>query len=73
MLVLEQSEAIHFLLRSLAREGYWGFIAAEMGLASAGFLLPTLAMGATFTLLAERADMESSPFCKESVTASPHI
>ncbi|GKT10165.1 fused MFS/spermidine synthase [Desulforhabdus sp. TSK] len=62
MLVLDQSEAIHFLLRSLAGEGYWGSIAAEMGLASAVFLLPTLAMGATFTLLAQKADTERMGF-----------
>jgi spermidine synthase len=52
---LWQAERLHRFLSTALGPGLGASIAAEMLLAAAAFLLPTLAMGATFSHLAEEA------------------
>jgi spermidine synthase len=55
MLLLLQSDPIFQWLRAAAGNGVRGAVMGEIGLATAIFFLPTLAMGATFSHLAQGA------------------
>ena len=53
--LLPRSESIFLWLREATGGGVWGAIMGEIGLAGVLFFLPTLAMGATFSHLAQHA------------------
>lgn len=55
-ILLRQSGAIYGVLHKISAGGFEGSILAEMGLATVVFLMPTMAMGATFAHLAQQAD-----------------
>lgn len=60
--LIGNSSAIYGALRSISGGGFAGSVFAEMGLAAAVFLLPAVAMGATFSHLAQRGDAEGMGF-----------
>jgi spermidine synthase len=59
---LDHCAAIHGALRSISGGGFAGSVFGEMGLAAAVCLLPAVAMGATFSHLAQKADAERMGF-----------
>jgi spermidine synthase len=57
-----QSEGIHEILHNLWGRGFAGSMLSATTLAAVVFLPPTLAMGATFTQLAQKAGAEGNGF-----------